>query len=49
VRDIAALASPVKRRLEAKLRAHVYAVLARESHAGPNIKRLKEWTPPKWR
>lgn len=48
-RDIAALASSVKRRLGPKLRTHVYTILAQEPHFGANIKRLRNWNPPTWR
>lgn len=48
-RDLAKLGSVAQKRLEAKLREHVYPVLRRNPHFGPNIKRLKHWDPPTWR
>jgi len=36
-------------RIEEKLREHVYPQLRTEPHHGPNIKRLKNWSPPTWR
>jgi mRNA interferase RelE/StbE len=36
-------------RIEEKLREHVYPQLRTEPHHGPNIKRLKHWSPPTWR
>ena len=48
-RRLGAFAGPVKKRLETKLREHVYPVLRQEPHFGPNIKRLRNWDPPTWR
>jgi len=47
--DLAALSRSGLGRLEEKLREHVYPQLREEPHHGPNIKRLKNWTPPTWR
>ncbi len=49
LRDLAKLGPAAERRLEAKLREHVYPVLFEEPCSGPNIKRLKNWEPPTWR
>jgi mRNA interferase RelE/StbE len=46
---VARLGSVAQRRLEAKLREHVYPILCENPHFGPNIKRLKNWDPPTWR
>jgi mRNA interferase RelE/StbE len=49
LRDLAGLGAVAERRLEAKLREHVYPVLRENPHFGPNVKRLKSWDPPTWR
>jgi mRNA interferase RelE/StbE len=46
---LARLGPQAERRLEAKLREHLYPTLRGEPHRGPNIKRLKNWDPPTWR
>jgi mRNA interferase RelE/StbE len=48
-RDLSRLGPAAKRRLEAKLREHVYPTLRQSPHFGPNIKRLRNWEPPTWR
>jgi mRNA interferase RelE/StbE len=49
LRDLARLGAVAARRLEAKLREHVYPILRENPHFGPNVKRLKSWRPPTWR
>jgi mRNA interferase RelE/StbE len=49
MRDLADQGPSACKRLEAKLREHIYPVLQQEPHFGPNIKRLKRWDPPTWR
>ena len=49
LRDLGRLGPAAGKRLEAKLRQHVYPVLRDNPHFGPNIKRLKNWEPPTWR
>ena len=49
LRDLGRLGPAAQKRLEAKLRQHVYPVLCDNPHFGPNIKRLKNWEPPTWR
>ncbi len=49
LRDLAELGSPAQKRLEAKLREHVYPILRANPHTGPNIRRLKNREPPTWR
>lgn len=49
LRDLARLGAAAQRRLEAKLREHVYPALGENPHWGPNIKRLKSWDAPTWR
>ncbi|MBI2341123.1 MAG: type II toxin-antitoxin system RelE/ParE family toxin [Deltaproteobacteria bacterium] len=38
-----------RRQLMEKLCDHVYPQLKNEPHFGPNIKRLRGWSPPTWR
>jgi mRNA interferase RelE/StbE len=47
--DVANLGASARRRLEIKLREHVYPALQQEPHFGPNLKRLSNWEPPTWR
>jgi mRNA interferase RelE/StbE len=47
--DLAHISRSGLGRLKDKLQEHVYPQLRHEPHHGPNIKRLKEWTPPTWR
>ncbi len=49
LRDLARLGPAAQKRLEAKLREHVYPVLRENPHSGPNLGRLKNWDPPTWR
>ncbi len=49
LRDLNRLGPAAQKRLEAKLRQHVYPHLRENSYFGPNIKRLKSWEPPTWR
>jgi mRNA interferase RelE/StbE len=49
LQDLARLGPAAQKRLEAKLRQHVYPILRENPHYGPNIKRLKNWEPPTWR
>ena len=49
LRDLARLGVVAERRLEAKLREHVYPILRENPHFGPNVKRLKSWDQPTWR
>jgi mRNA interferase RelE/StbE len=49
LRDLERLGPAAQKRLEAKLRKHVYPILAENPHFGPNIKRLKNWESPTWR
>ena len=48
-RDLEALGSAVRDRLEKKLRTHVYPYLAESPRFGPNVKRLQGFDPPTWR
>ncbi|HEV8242840.1 MAG TPA: type II toxin-antitoxin system RelE/ParE family toxin [Nitrospirales bacterium] len=48
-RDLVQLGRSGLSRIEEKLREHVYPQLRTEPHHGPNIKRLKRWSPPTWR
>jgi mRNA interferase RelE/StbE len=49
LRDLSTLGPAAQKRLEDKLRQHIYPVLRENPHFGPNIKRLKNWEPPTWR
>ena len=49
LRDLARLGPAARKRLETKLRQHVYPLLRDNPHFGPSIKRLKNWEPPTWR
>ena len=49
LRDLERLGPAAQKRLEAKLRQHVYPILRDNPHLGPIIKRLKNWEPPTWR
>jgi mRNA interferase RelE/StbE len=49
LRDLARLGPAAQKRLEAKLREHVYPILCENPRFGPHIKRLKHWEPPTWR
>jgi mRNA interferase RelE/StbE len=46
---LARLGPAAEKRIEAKLRDYVYPLLRENPYFGPNIKRLKNWTPPTWR
>jgi mRNA interferase RelE/StbE len=46
---LAELGSVAQKRIESKLRNHVYPILQKNPYFGPNIKRLKNWEPPTWR
>ena len=46
---MARLGPAVQKRVETKLRAHIYPLLRQDPFFGPNIKRLKNWEPPTWR
>ena len=48
-KDPAGFGHAVQRRLDAKLRDHIYPILRENPYGGPNIKRLKNWEPPTWR
>lgn len=43
------LGDATARRIETKLRTHVYPLLSKNSRFGPNIKRLRGYQPPTWR
>ncbi len=47
--DLARLGRSGLHKIKAKLQAHIYPQLRVEPRFGPNIKRLKQWTPPTWR
>ncbi len=47
--DLARLDAFVRGRIEAKLRDSLYPRLREEPHHGPNIRRLRDWTPATWR
>lgn len=47
--DLAKIGKSGSSRIEEKLREHVYPQIRTEPHYGPNIKRLKNWSPPTWR
>lgn len=49
LRDLDALDPSIQRRLQMKLREHVYPLLETEPHQGPNIKRLQGWDGMVWR
>lgn len=49
LRDLAGLGASTEEQLKTKLREHIYPILEREPHRGPNIKRLKGWEPSTWR
>jgi mRNA interferase RelE/StbE len=48
-KDLASFGPVARVRLEAKLGDHVYPTVRQNPCFGPNIKRLKNWTPPTWR
>jgi mRNA interferase RelE/StbE len=47
--DIKLLARSGRTQLEEKIHEYVYSQLKEEPHFGPNIKKLKGWTPCTWR
>jgi mRNA interferase RelE/StbE len=47
--DLAQIGRSGLTKIAEKLREHVYPQLRTEPHHGPNIKRLKNWSPPTWR
>lgn len=47
--DIEAISRLGLPKIKEKLKAYIYPQLREEPHFGPNIKRLKDWTPPTWR
>jgi mRNA interferase RelE/StbE len=47
--DLECLGPAARKRLESKLREHVYPALRINPYFGPNIRRLKNWEPPAWR
>lgn len=47
--DLTRISQSGLKRIEEKLREHVYSQLRSEPHFGSNIKRLKNWDPPTWR
>ncbi len=47
--DLAQIGRSGLSKIVEKLREHVYPQLRTEPHHGPNIKRLKNWSPPTWR
>lgn len=47
--DLARLGEAGLSKIRDKLQTHVYPHLRAAPHFGPNIKRLKNWTPPTWR
>ena len=49
LRDLERFGLAAQKRLEAKLRQHVYPILRENPRFGLNIKRLKNWEPPTWR
>ena len=49
LRDLAKLGQVAQRRLEARLREHVYTQRRQEPHWGQNIRRLANWELPTWR
>jgi len=49
LRDLSGLGEAAQKRIEAKLRDHVYPILRQNPYSGANIKRLKNWDPPTWR
>lgn len=48
-KDLQALAKSGQRRLVERLERSVYLELREHPHFGPNIKRLKDYTPKTWR
>jgi mRNA interferase RelE/StbE len=49
VKDISVIARAGQRAVLAKLRGKVYPQLRRHPHFGPNVRKLKEYTPETWR
>jgi mRNA interferase RelE/StbE len=49
VQDLKLLARGGRHQLVEKLADHVYPQLKGEPHFGPNIRRLRNWSPPTWR
>jgi len=47
--DLAGLGSVAQKRLEAKLRDHVYPILRQTPQSASQIKRLRNWDQPTWR
>lgn len=47
--DLQHIARAGLRRIETKLREHVYPQLRVEPHYGPQVKRLRDWDPLTWR
>ncbi len=47
--DLEAISRSGLLRIKEKLEDYIYPQLREEPHFGPNIKRLKDWTPPTWR
>ncbi|MBI4366781.1 MAG: type II toxin-antitoxin system RelE/ParE family toxin [Deltaproteobacteria bacterium] len=49
LRDLDTLAQTGRLQLVEKLNTFIYPQLRITPHAGPNIKRLRQWSPPTWR
>lgn len=47
--DLRRISTAGEGRLIDKLQKHVYPQLRERPHFGPNIKKLKSWTPETWR
>ena len=47
--DIEKISRSGLKKIEEKLLEHIHPQLQAEPHFGPNIKRLKNWSPPTWR
>ncbi|MEK7767534.1 MAG: type II toxin-antitoxin system RelE/ParE family toxin [bacterium] len=48
-RDLSALQAGDRSRIERKLEDVIYPSLRDEPHAGPNIRKLRDWQPETWR
>lgn len=48
-KDLRALARAGQRAVVEKLRSVVYPQLRRHPHAGPHVRRLRDYTPETWR
>ena len=47
--DLQGLDSSVRSQVQKKLEGYVYPQVRQEPHVGPNIRKLRDWTPDTWR